>query len=45
MADQVTQILANAQNPDINIRSDAERQLEAAKDSNFPMFMMTTASA
>jgi len=41
MADQVTQILMNAQNPDISIRSEAERQLEAAKEQNFAMFLMT----
>lgn len=37
----VTQILLNAQNPDLNIRTEAERSLEGAKAGNFSMFMMT----
>jgi len=45
MADQVTQILANAQSPDFNVRSDAERQLEAAEESNFAMFMVSSPPA
>ena len=36
----MTQILTNAQNPDFNVRTEAERQLEAAKEQNFPMFMV-----
>ena len=37
----VTQILLNAQNPDLNIRTEAERSLEGAKAGNFSMFMVS----
>lgn len=37
----VTQILLNAQNPDVGLRTEAERSLENAKSGNFSLFMMT----
>jgi len=40
MADQVTAILTNSLSPDMAIRTEAERQLEAAKETNFAMFMV-----
>lgn len=40
MADQVTQILTNSLSPDMAVRTEAERQLEAAKEQNFAMFMV-----
>jgi importin subunit beta-1 len=36
---EVTQILLSAQNPDLQIRAQAEKQLEEARDNQFPLYM------
>ena len=42
MAD-VTQILVNTQNPDQHVRSQAEQQLEQAKEANFSLYLSSLA--
>ena len=42
MAD-ITQILVNTQNPDQTVRSQAEQQLEQAKEANFSLYLSSLA--